>query len=161
MRVKKISLFASMVVVVFLAGCGGISDPTQLADATLYVNFPDGTAFTSSSVHVTDDGAKYTVFATDDQRGEHYQDEITLVIPKGANIPYSVGSLSDPTVQVTYYEYTTGNNYAGNMAEGSCNITVNEITTTNVIGAFTARTVCRTVTDSVRTFNGGEFNATF
>ncbi|SRR5581483_421751 len=143
-------------------GCNGnITNPyTPLNPGSLTADYPDGTEFISSEGHVANDGTDYVVTATQDVSGAP-ADEITMQIPIPANstVPFTVSSLPDDAI-VTYYDAVTGITYEANSTQGSCTITVTQISPT-FQGTFSARTTCSTTLDSVRTLQNGAFNANY
>ncbi len=142
--------------IVIVSGCNGnITNPMEsLNPGALAVDFPDGSEFLSSSAKVTDQSNVYTISATRD--APLPQDEMYITIPENPNgAPYTVQASDGVIVQ--YYNNTTGTTYEANSAQGSCTVTVTQISPT-FEGSFTATTVCN---DTVLKLSSGSFNATY
>jgi hypothetical protein len=155
-------LFAAILLVATLSGCSGITNPqSQLNPGALSVDFPDGTELLVQGGTVFStaaDGSTFNVFATSNVSGSNVGDEMTLVIPVQATLPYTVTSQTDGLVDVGYWDSEgSGTQYDGNFAQGNCTVTITQISPT-LVGTFRARVVCPSIPDSIELSNG-EFNA--
>jgi hypothetical protein len=153
-------LFAALAIAALTSGCnGGVTGPMQsLNPGALIADFPDGSGYNSASAHVENQSSGFYIHSIQDVSGP--ADEITLTIPTplNANVPYTVTASSDGAV-VTYLESTTSRQFEANAAQGSCSITVTQVSPT-VEGYFNATVICTSPSDS-RVLSGGQFNATF
>jgi hypothetical protein len=157
---SRFQLLAAVLLVVLVSGCGGnITNPmSSLNPGALTADFPDGREFLSGSAKVSDQSNIYLVSATQDASGLP-QDEISISIPKGASLPYTVSSSEG--ADLIYNNVTTNvtNSYEANAAQGNCTITVTQLSPT-FQGTFSGRVICNTISDSVLLSNG-QFNATY
>jgi hypothetical protein len=126
-----------------------------LNPGSLAVDFPNGSEFLSTGATVVDQSSAYIVSATQNIQGAQ-QDEIYLSIPENATLPYTVQAQPDGAV-VQYYDVFSNNTYEANPSQGSCSITVTQISPT-LEGTFTARVICN---DTVIVLSNGAFNATY
>ncbi len=124
-----------------------------LNPGALAVDFPDGSEFLSSNATVADNSSAYIISSTQIQGLS--QDEMYLSIPENANVPYTVQAQPDGAI-VQYYS-GNGTTYEANSAQGSCSITVTQISPT-FEGTFSARVICN---DTVIVLSNGAFNATY
>ena len=157
MKKNRKILFAAIAIAALAAGCnGGVTSPNQsLNPGALIADFPDGTGYNSASAHVVDESSDYAITSTQDVVGN--ADEISLTIPKGVSLPYTVNATG--LTRVTFFASTTSRQFEANAAQGSCSITVTQVSPT-VEGYFSATVICTSPSDS-RVLSGGQFNATF
>ncbi len=150
-------------VVLLMAGCNGlITNPAQdqLRAGALTADIREGNfVFISSGARATDFSTEYVITATEDQPGQPL-DEITITVPKSATLPYTVATPSDAIVQVTYNDALTSTQYLANATEGSCVVTITQLTPT-IQGTFTATMKAHGTTDDTRVLTNGAFNASY
>ncbi len=125
----------------------------SLNPGSLAVDFPNGSEFLSTTATVSDQSSAYIISALENVQG--VSDEIYLTIPENATVPYTVQQSDNAMVQ--YYDAFSNNEYEANSAQGSCSITVTQISPT-FEGTFSAHVVCN---DTVIALSNGAFNATY
>jgi hypothetical protein len=161
MKRRNTILFAAIAILAFVSGCnGGVTNPMeQLNNGVLIADFPNGTGYNSAGAHVVNQSSSYYISSTQDVSGQP-ADEInmTIPIPLNFNLPYTV-TASDG-VDIVYLDALTNNNYEANAAQGSCSVTITQVSPT-VEGYFTATAICSSISDNTRVLTGGQFNATF
>ncbi|HZK75795.1 MAG TPA: hypothetical protein VFD13_02705 [Candidatus Kapabacteria bacterium] len=154
-------LFAAIAFSAMASGCNnGITNPTTtLNPGTLYVYLPDGTeVLAQSGTQYTSDGMNYIITATDNVSGDVLEgDEVTITVPIGSPLPYSVSAPPDATTEVGFYDADLQNplQYRANYAVGNCTVTITQ-TAPTLQGTFQAIAV--NTPDTVVLTNGS-FNA--
>ena len=153
----KLRVIVAIGVVILASGCNNSTNPiTTLNPGALSATLQDGSEFISSTAKVTNNSSDYVIYATEDAGLP--QNEIHVTVPNDATLPFTVDATNGG--DVLYYDVVSNNSYEANNAQGSCSITVTQLSPT-FEGTFYARTICTTTSDSVRTLSNGEFNATY
>ena len=132
--------------------------PEQLNPGSLTADLETGFSFISSNAQAVNTDTTYIIGAIQNVAGRP-QDEINLIIPKSATVPYVV-TTSDRMSAVTYYDAATSEQYFARPGQGMLSITVTALTPT-IQGTFSATTTASGATDSVRVLSNGAFNATY
>ena|SRR5579872_2634379 len=158
---SRLGLYAAVALIAIASGCNnGITNPTTTQNpGTLYAYLPDGTeVLAQSGTQYTSDGVNYIITATDNVSGDANEgDELTITVPIGGSLPYSVSAPPDATTEVGFYDADPQNplQYKANYAVGSCTVTITQ-TAPTLQGTFQAITV--NTPDTVVLTNGS-FNA--